>query len=304
MAVPEFYYFIRPALEAVASKEGIYWQDVGAYCADYLKLTEADRRETIPGKERTRLQDRTHWALTYLRASQLVETVSRGHTRVTQTGKEYLARAPKVIKPANLEEFPSFIAFKRKSHPRKQRVDVEQQEGEATPREAISSAFEEIRLALAEELLERLKTVTPSRFETVIVQLMLKLGYGGLVDGAGITLGKSGDEGVDGVIKQDRLGLDNVYLQAKRWANGSVSRKEIQAFVGALSGKGASKGVFITTSDFTKEARTYAESLQTPRLSLINGIDLARMMTDVDLGVALEQRYDVKRIDSDFFEEA
>lgn len=305
MAVPEFYYFLRPALEAVAAGNGIHWSDVSKYCADKLRLTEADRMETIPGKERTRLKDRTHWALTYLRAAKLIETVRRGYTVATPRGREYLKTGPSVIKPPELEQFPEYLEFKGRSGTgSKQKKESPVVDSEQSPREVIAVAFEQDRSALADDVLDLLKSVTPARFELIIVQLMLKLGYGGLVDDAGIVLGQSGDEGVDGIIKQDRLGLDNIYLQAKRWGNGTVGRKEIQAFVGALSGKGASKGVFITTSDFTKDARDYAGMLKTHSVSLVNGTELAKMMVEVDLGVSLEQRYDLKRIDSDFFEEA
>lgn len=144
----------------------------------------------------------------------------------------------------------------------------------------------------------------PAFFEQLIVQLMLSLGYGGSVEDAGQTLGKSGDGGVDGVIKQDKLGLDNIYLQAKRWNEGTVGSKEVQAFVGALSGQGASKGVFITTSTFSKAAKDYTKLNHAFKVSLVDGLELARLMIDHNLGVSLVQRYDVKRIDSDFFTEA
>lgn len=305
MAVPEFYYFIRPALEATATKDGIHWTEVAELAADRLHLTEEDRSEFIPGGTRSRWHDRTHWALTYLRAAKLVEKVGRGLSRITPRGRDYLLRAPAIIKPQDLREFQEFVDFHRKD--RSNEVKPAPIGGDMeikTPQEALQAAFDQIRSSLAEEVLDRVKAVAPARFETMIVQLMLRLGYGGPSEDAGMTVGRSGDEGIDGIIKQDRLGLDNIYLQAKRWGESSVGRKEIQAFVGALSGKGASKGVFITTSTFTREARDYSSALQTPTLSLIDGIKLAELMIDFDLGVSLEKRFDVKRIDSDFFIES
>ncbi|MBK6767612.1 MAG: restriction endonuclease [Ardenticatenales bacterium] len=305
MAVPEFYYFLRPALEATATKDGIHWTEVADVAADRLHLSPDDRSEMIPGGTRSRWHDRTHWALTYLRAAKLVEKAGRGLSRITPRGRDYLLRAPAIIKPQDLREFQEFVDFHRRdraSEPKALQAGAELEI--KTPQEALRDAYVQLRSALADEVLDRVKAVTPARFETIIVQLMLQLGYGGSFEDAGMSVGRSGDEGIDGIIKQDRLGLDNIYLQAKRWGESTVGRKEIQAFVGALSGRGASKGVFITTSTFSREARDYAKALQTPTLSLIDGIELARLMINVDLGVSLEERFDVKRIDSDFFIES
>lgn len=232
--------------------------------------------------------------------------------QITDRGRELLNSVPGPIDNKDLEAFPEFLSFKSRKRPRRegdrheqgQPILVDQQIDHSTPSERIASAHQELTEQLVEDLLGRLKEMSPGAFERLIVELMLRLGYGGALSDAGETLGRSGDGGIDGVIKQDKLGLDNVYLQAKRWSQGTVGRPDVQSFIGALTGMQATKGVFITTASYSKDARTYAESLPGMRVSLIDGHQLARLMIDVDLGVTLESRYDVKRIDSDFFDEA
>lgn len=306
MAVPPFYYFLRPALEATAGQDDLHWSEVAAFTVKRLNLSADELTEMIPGGRKSRVDDRVSWALTYLRAARLLEKTGRGRTRMTERGRNFLANAPDPVRTTDLDQFPEFVEFYQGSRSGKREqnnIPMASASINETPLETLQRAHEDLRSSLAQDILDRLKQVAPDRFERLIVDLMLRLGYGGTLEDAGMALGRSGDEGVDGVIKQDRLGLDNIYLQAKRWDNTTVGRKEIQAFVGALSGKGASKGVFITSSSFSKEALDYARNLQTPRLSLINGFELARLMIDHDLGVTLEQRFDVKRIDSDYFAE-
>ncbi len=308
MAVPEFSRFIRPALELLADGQPRHVNEIEAGIVPAFHLGQADLEDRTPSGSITRVRDRTQWALTYLRQARLIEPAGRGVSRITARGAEYLKRAPEVIKPALLEEFEEFRAFHRRSRPKGGNGAPTQEDAVAppqpeTPEEAIASAFVEHNAALAEQVLDRVKSMTPAFFERLIVQLMLKLGYGGIADDAGSTLGRSGDGGVDGVIKLDKLGLENVYLQAKRWGDGVVGRKEVQAFVGALSGQGASKGVFITTSTFSADARRYAADNKAFKLSLVDGRELSRLMMECDLGVALVLRYDVKRIDSDYFTE-
>jgi len=218
MAVPEFYHFIRPSLEATASKDTIHWTEVAEFVAVRLNLTTDDRQELIPGGARTRWHDRTQWALTYLRAAKLAEIAGRGVSRITPRGRDYLARAPQTIKPRDLNEFPEFAGFLHRDRAsNKPAVRMSDEPEAKTPQEALRDAFEELQSALAVDVLDRVKSVTPARFETMIVQLMLRLGYGGPSEDAGMAVGQTGDEGIDGIIKQDRLGLDNIYLQAKRW---------------------------------------------------------------------------------------
>jgi restriction system protein len=306
MAVPSFKYFIRPCLESLESGSVLHWKQVQDFCVDALGLTEEDLEELVPSGVRTRVADRVQWALTYLRQAGLIEKAGRGKTRITDTGLEYLPRAPEVITPSDLKrEFPAFADFAaRKSSNGEVSADAEvanADSDEATPEERMSAAHAEHEDALAEEVLEAVRSMTPARFERLIVQVLLALGYGGTEE-SGRTLGRSGDEGVDGVIDMDKLGLEQIYLQAKRWTDNSVGRKEVQAFVGALSGQGATKGVFITSSTFTQHAIDYARDIKTCSLSLVDGIELARLMIKNDIGVSTQHRYELKKLDSDFFD--
>jgi restriction system protein len=307
MSIPEFFYFIRPALEFHQDGSEHYWREVEKAAIEKFNLTAEDQEALIPSGRKTRLADRVQWALTYLRQAKLLDSSKRGYNRISPRGTDYLKRAPDVLTPTVLMEFPEFTEFYRSKPTREDNhIGVLQQKTPAeistTPEESLAVAYEKLTTALALEILERVKRMPPALFEQLIVRLMLGLGYGGTPD-SGRTLGRTGDEGVDGVINQDKLGLDKIYLQAKRWTNGTVGRKELQAFVGALSGQGADKGVFITTSTFSRDAIDYNNRMLNFKISLIDGLELARLMIENDLGVALVQRYDVKRIDSDFFAE-
>ena len=277
-------------------------------------VTQKESEELLPSGRSTRLYSRVQWALTYLRQAKLLKSVGRGVNQITPRGSDFLLNSPDVIKPSDLLIFPEFVLFQQRN---KAAPDVSlvtstinffgagpTDTDKITPEESIEAAYQILNDALAQEILEKVKAMPPVFFEQLIVQLMLSLGYGGTMSDAGQTLGKSGDGGVDGVIKQDKLGLDKIYLQAKRWTEGSVGSKEVQAFVGALSGQGASKGVFITTSTFSKAAKDYTKLNHAFKVSLVDGLELASLMVDHNLGVALVKRYDIKRIDSDFFDEA
>lgn len=314
MPIPEFYHFIKPALEL--HKDGLpaTMKQLEPTLASQFSVTAKESEELLPSGRSTRLYSRLQWALTYLRQAKLLKSVGRGINQITPRGTKFLLTSPTVIKPSDLLIFPEFVAFQQgnKSTPNTSqstgtnsafRIEPSDTD-KVTPEENIESAYQTLKDALAQEILERVKLMPPVFFEQLIVQLMLSLGYGGTMEDAGQTLGKSGDGGVDGVIKQDKLGLDKIYLQAKRWTEGSVGSKDVQAFVGALSGQGASKGVFITTSSFSKAAKEYTKINHAFKVSLVDGLELANLMVDHNLGVALVKRYDVKRIDSDFFDEA
>ncbi|MFN3729151.1 MAG: restriction endonuclease [Fimbriimonadaceae bacterium] len=309
MLVPSLDSFLRPVLEMVAAHEGpLALKEARSKVFDILGVAEHD----LDRKEWTTVFYRVTWSAIYLNQAGLLERQRRGTYTITSRGREVLRAIPAQLTLHDLDQFPEFLAFRQRCRTPGGRVI----EGGAyapaqpphappgTPAEQIETAHQELTEQLVEDLLERLKEMSPGAFERLIVELMLRLGYGGALSDAGETLGRSGDGGVDGVIKQDKLGLDNVYLQAKRWSKGTVGRPDVQSFIGALTGMQAAKGVFITTASYSKEARTYAESLPGMRVSLIDGHQLARLMIDVDLGVTLESRYDVKRIDSDFFDEA
>lgn len=242
------------------------------------------------------------WALTYLRAARLVENAGRGKNSPTARGQEFVKRAPLTIKPDDLLEFPEFSSFYKKSASKKLVASSDKpiSLSNETPQERIEQAYDELRAALAVEVHERLLATHPSRFERIIVDLMLKMGYGGSGEDAGQVVGKSGDGGIDGIIRQDHLGLDNIYLQAKRW-QGSVGTAEINSFIGALTTRGANKGVMITTSTFSDSAKKIAASAPHLKLSLIDGARLSLLLIDHDLGVAPERPITLKRIDSDYF---
>jgi restriction system protein len=313
MAIPEFYKFIRPVLEILANGKPRRIGELYEPAADYFNLSESERAEMLPSGVRTRVQDRVNWAGTYLRQAKLVEKAGSFHNQITQRGKAFLETAPEIITPQTLMQFPEFVDFQTRGSKSKvistsvtvsaPMVAASEKET-VSPEEAMSIAAKELFAALQSDLLEQVMAMSPARFENLVVQLMLKLGYGGPMADAGIVLGKTGDEGVDGVISQDKLGLDKIYLQAKRYTKNAVSREEVQAFAGALAGKSALKGVFITTTDFSKGAEEYARNLGGFKISLINGEELARLMIEANLGVSVKTTYEVKRVDSDFFAEA
>lgn len=308
MPVPEFYHFIRPALDAHLGGDVRDLTSVRREVILKLKLTPEDEEELVASGNTTKAYDQTQWALTYLRAARLLEQPKRGWNRITDRGREFLRTAPEIIKPDLFHVFEEFREFQKpkgrsKAMPNaSDAVEIEAPLAK-TPEETLETSFGTLQRQLAEDVLDRVKGMSPAFFERLIVSLMLRLGYGG-PSGEGRVLGRTGDGGVDGVINQDKLGLEKIYLQAKKYTSGSVGSPEVQGFAGALMGHGARKGVFITTSTFSSAAKAYVAGLKDYKISLIDGIELASLMIDHDLGVALARRYDVKRIDSDFFTEA
>jgi restriction system protein len=215
---------------------------------------------------------------------------------------EVLKNPPASISIKYLQRFPEFLEFQ--SRPKKSDSVDESEEDETqsqTPEEALDDAYQSIRKGLATELLSQVKSSSPKFFEQLVVDLLLKMGYGRAGGGTGKAIGRSGDEGIDGIIAEDRLGLEMVYLQAKRW-EGTIGRPDIQRFVGALHGRHARKGVFITTSTFSAEAINYVQTID-PKVALIDGVQLAEFMIDFNVGVSTDRSYEVKKIDSDYFEE-
>lgn len=305
MATPEFYHFIRPVLEIVAANPDIYWRDAADQAALRLKLTESDKEEMIASGQAKWL-NRTHWALTYLRQAKLIEKAGRGKSKITERGRQFLKSAPATVKPSDLMAFQEFAEFAKGGKGQEKAGATESPTQlilDTTPQEAISHAYTTLRAELADTLLDQLKKVSPARFEQIIVDLMLKLGYGGPREDAGQALGKTGDGGIDGIIRQDRLGLDNIYLQAKRYTDNSVGTGEVNGFIGALTTRGANKGVLITTSSFSESAKRVALSAPHLKLSLIDGKELAGLMIDSNLGVAVDVSFELKRLDSDYFDE-
>lgn len=270
--------------------------------ATEFQLTPAERNELLASGQQAIFNNRVGWANSYLKKAGLFESPRRGSLRITARGKQILGDSPAKIDIKYLERFPEFIEFRNASRNRgtitTESVAIAT---EQTPEEALELAHQSLRLGLAQDILGRILSCSPAFFERLVVELLVKMGYGGSRRDAGERIGQSGDGGIDGIIKEDRLGLDTIYIQAKRW-QGSVGRPEIQKFVGALQGQRAKKGVFITTSSFTAEATDYASRIDT-KVVLIDGKLLANLMMDFDVGVSVSASYTVKRIDSDYFEE-
>ena len=293
-----------PALRHVASKaETVPVREVSEVLAKEFKLTEEELARLLPSGRAPQFYNRVQWGITHMRKAGLFSTPRRGCVQITQRGQEVLARNPKRVDMRLLAEFPEFQQFRARRDDDSGLSANQDSSTSKTPLEAIESGYQVLRAQLASDLLERVKSCSAAFFERLVVELVVKMGYGGSRIDAGKALGRSGDGGVDGIIKEDRLGLDTIYTQAKRWTDKAVGRPEVQQFQGALSGHGAVKGIFITTSQFTKEAREYAAGLRNSKIILIDGEELAELMMDFGIGVATAAAYEVKRVDSDYFAE-
>jgi restriction system protein len=305
MAVPDFQSLMLPLLRLAADGQEHRLADVRETLAKEFALSAADREERLPSGQQSKFANRVAWAKVYLGQAGVLASSRRGHFQITDRGREVLKAPPTRIDVKFLEQYPEFIEFRTPKRdgdgPRREQPLTQSDAEPETPEETLEAAHLKMRSSLATELLARIKAASPDFFERLVVALLLKMGYGGSRSDAGQAVGKSGDEGIDGVISEDRLGLDVVYLQAKKW-EGTVGRPEIQKFVGALHGRRARKGVFITTGTFSGEASSYVERIE-PKVVLIDGRRLAELMIDFDVGVASARTYHVKRIDSDYFEE-
>jgi len=306
MAIPSYQELMLPMLRLIADGHATI-----AECEPYLRsqfgISDVEAATLLPSGKQTYLSNRAHWARNYLSQAGLVEAVKRGHYRISALGKEHLATNPVTINGETLRKFPKFLEFLARSQPKSAdpTVLVVQTTGSKgdTPEDLISSAYSQIEGALVADLLEVVQTLSPSLFEQLIVDLLLAMGYGGGDRSMGERIGKSGDGGIDGIINEDALGLDAVYIQAKRHAPDSkVGRPSLQAFVGSLTGEGANKGVFVTTSDFSKEAKDYLNKVQ-HRIVLINGDRLARLMIQHEVGVRARKTYVLRSVDEDYFSE-
>ena len=304
MPIPDYQSCMLPFLRFLSDGSDHALREAEEALADHFNLTSAERAELLPSGQQGIFKNRIGWARTYLKKAGLIEAPKRGVFRITDRGTRTLASSPVRIDVKYLEQFAEFIEFRDAStKPESSPVTTsENLTSRTTPEEAIEVAYQGLREQLAEELLSRILACPPSFFEQLVVELLVKMGYGGSRKDAGERIGQTGDGGIDGIIKEDRLGLDTIFIQAKRW-QGSVGRPEIQKFVGALQGQRAKKGVFITTSTYTAEAVEYASRIDT-KVVLIDGKQLASLMTDFDVGVSVSASYVVKRVDSDYFEEA
>jgi restriction system protein len=297
MPIPKFKDFMLPFLQHLSDNKEHTMREVEDALAARFKISESELAQTTPSGRMTIFNNRVGWSKTYLKKAGLIDAPKKALFKITPQGQQVLEEKPDVINPKFLERFPSFLDFKYGNE--KVAVEEKNEASEVTPEETMEEGYQSIVKELQGELLTSLKTQSPNFFERVVVDLLLKMGYGGFREDAGQAVGRSGDEGIDGIINEDKLGLDIIYIQAKRWAD-SVGRPEIMRFVGALGGKHAKKGVFITTSRFTPDALSYVKSLDV-KVVLIDGDQLAKLMIDHNVGVQIIASYEIKRIDSDYF---
>jgi restriction system protein len=302
LAIPDFQTLMRPLLELSSDGKDHNLREAREALASKFGLTDAELKTLLPSGRQPIFMNRVAWAKTYLQRAGLLDSPQRGHLRISNRGKTALKNAPDRITVGWLEQFPEFVEFRTPNRKKQDALALEASEEEGqTPEEMLEEAHHKLRSELASELLDRVKKCSPEFFERLVVELLLNMGYGGSRKEAGEAIGVSGDEGIDGLINEDRLGLDTIYLQAKRWS-GTVGRPEIQKFVGALHGQRAKKGVFITTSGFSSDAIEYVRNIE-PKVILIDGEQLAEYMIDFGVGVNSVNSYEVKRIDSDYFTE-
>lgn len=302
MGIPTYEELMLPLLKLLSDKNTYTNKQCNEILAKRCNLTEEEKRETLPSKKSPIFYNRVNWAKTYMKKAGLVEAPKRGEVRITTLGEQLLKENPTEIRSKDLERYESFVEFTNKSNKNdtstNKGVDIEENK---TPEESLEDAFLKLKISLADELLEKICTCSFNFFERLVIDLLIKMGYGGSREEAGRATKKTADGGIDGIINEDRLGLDSIYIQAKRWKDTVVGRPEIQKFSGALDTPGANKGIFITTSTFTKEAREYAKNINNKKIVLIDGNQLAKYMIDFNVGVSLETIYEIKKIDSDYF---
>ncbi|MCC7360292.1 MAG: restriction endonuclease [Anaerolineales bacterium] len=300
MTVPDYQSLMLPLLRLVGDKQDHSLSDATKTLARQFKLTELELAEMLPSGRKTRFYDRVGWAGTYLRKAGLLASPQRGVFQITDRGMKVLSSAPEAINGKFLRQFPEFMEFQKRRDKPEDELPANEIESQ-TPEEAIEAAYQSLRQRLADEVLAAVRGCSSAFFERLVVDVLVKMGYGGTRKDAGKAIGKSGDSGIDGIINEDRLGLDVIYLQAKSWDE-PVGRPEIQKFAGALQGQRAKKGIFITTSSFTKEAQDFASRIES-KITLIDGQTLSQLMLDYNVGVNPVVAYDIKRIDSEYFAE-
>ena len=302
MPIPDYQTIFLPLLKLASDGDEHALRSAVDRLADQFKLDEGERKELLPSGQQEIFTNRVGWASTYLKKAGLLESTRRGYFRITDRGRQVLAMDPPAIDNDFLNRFPEFAAFRTRRTKPKASATAKPNDGDdddTTPEELIEASHQKLLDDLADEIIQQILDCTPAFFERLVVDLLVRMGYGGSRKDAGQAIGRSGDEGIDGIIKEDRLGLDVIYLQAKRW-QGPVGRPEIQKFVGALHGQRARKGIMITTSSFTTDAVAYAGNIEN-KVVLIDGEDLAKFMIDSGVGVSTVASYEIKRIDSDYF---
>lgn len=308
MAVPKYNEFFSPVLRALEDGQIKRALEIRKYALNYLNVSEEDRKQMLPSNTQRLVDNRATWAITYLCKANLIERVAKGKYKITNTGIQVLHEKKDHVELKDLYQFDSFRQFINTDTMSEEKKGLSQpsvledlQEG--TPQDNLNASMEQINKELSTNLLSEIMERSPAFFEKMVVQLLLKMGYGSALEDGFVT-GCSGDEGIDGIIREDKLGFSSIYIQAKRWAEDkAIGRPEIQKFVGALAGQGAQKGLFITTGTFTKEARSYVEKQLSTKVVLVDGEKLTKLMIEYNLGVSVETVYTIKKIDTDFFSE-
>lgn len=304
MAVPKFQQFFPPVIKSLGDGKVHTIQEINEYCINELKLSEQDCLEQIPSGY-SKVNNRIAWAKTYLKKAGLIESPARTKFRLTEEGMKAYQLGAECVTLEYLQQFESFQKFHETKND--ERKEIEKQIGTTTdksPREIIDDTLKEWNASLADDLLAEILKISPYEFESLVVKLLIKMGYGSLRQNENAVTRKSNDEGIDGIVTADKLGFDAIYVQAKQWKQGTaVGRPEVQKFLGALVGQGATKGLFITTTNFSKAAREFAEKHINNTIILVDGTMLTNLMIEYNLGVSTSVTYELKRIDYDFFSE-
>ena len=302
MPVPNYEACMLPLMRIAEDGKEHFFKDSIETISQQFKLTHEEKQQLLPSGSAFVINNRIGWARTYLTKAGLLSKSKRGYFQITPRGTEFLKNHQTEITTKMLRQFDEFNDFSGKKSEKQENTTKPDEaiESTVTPQESIETGYAAIKSALGIELLTLIKSVDPIRFENLVVELLVKMGYGGSFKEAASVVGKSGDAGIDGIIKEDKLGLDVIYVQAKKW-EGVVGRPEIQKFAGALMGQKAKKGIFITTSGFTSDAKNYVESIDA-KIILIDGTRLTELMIENNLGVSVQNVYEIKRIDSDYFD--
>ncbi len=302
MPIPDFDDILSSLLKYCADQKEHSMSETEEHVADDLKMSKADREEMLPSGTQRRFANRLAWSKVHLSKAGLIMSPRRSIYKITQKGLDALKTNPQGVNKAYLEQFEEYREFKKPSSEKVVNGTPGSVDSSVTPRESLETAYQILRKELVQEVLDKVKASTPRYFEELVVELLVRMGYGGTVKDAGQATQYTNDEGVDGIIKEDRLGLDVIYIQAKRYTDNSIGRPEIQAFVGALDGKHANKGIFITTSRFADTALAYVRAIS-KKVVLIDGEQLANYMIDYNLGVSTTATFELKKIDNDYFGE-
>ncbi len=305
MAIPDYEKCMLPFLRAISDGKEHTFQEVIEAVSNEFSLTVEERRELLPSGTQFIIMNRVGWARTYLKKAGLIVSPKRGVFYISDEGKKVVREEKGYITVDYLKRYDSFNEFQKRittvENPQIVNTHINESNGTRTPEEAIEYGYQKILSSLSEELVGIIKSCTPAFFEKLVIDLLIQMGYGGSLKEAGQIVGKVGDGGIDGIIKEDKLGLDVIYIQAKKW-EASVGRPEIQKFAGALLGQKAKKGIFITTSWYTQEAIEYVKNIDS-KIVLIDGIKLTELMIENNLGVSISKKYEIKRIDGDYFVE-